>query len=333
VQGIPAEIGAETLSLMASEFSLIARYFTRTTPNAVLGVGDDAALLAITPGMELAVSTDMLVAGTHFLPDTDPRKLGWKTLAVNLSDLAAMGALPRWATLSIALPEADETWLAAFADGLFKCADEFQVELVGGDTTRGPLAMSISILGETSPGRALRRDEARAGDDIWVSGTLGGAALGLAALQRRAELNETDAMHCRRALETPQPRVALGLALRGVAHAAIDISDGLLADLGHILEQSGTGAEIHFESLPAHPALAPLLDQAWARHCLLAGGDDYELCFTASPSRGEEVMAIGQKLHLPLQRIGGITSHTGLRLLDSSGHPLPTPQTGYDHFA
>jgi thiamine-monophosphate kinase len=318
---------------MASEFTLIERYFARPTSSAVLGVGDDAALLAITPGMELAVSTDMLVAGTHFLPDTDPRKLGWKTLAVNLSDLAAMGALPRWATLSIALPAADEAWLAAFADGLFKCADEFGVELVGGDTTRGPLSMSISILGEASPGQALRRDQARIGDNIWVSGTLGGAALGLAALQHRVQLNEVDAMHCRRTLETPQPRVALGLALNGIAHAAIDISDGLLADLGHILERSGLGAEIHFESLPAHPALSPLLDQAWARHCLLAGGDDYELCFTASPSRDEEIVAIGQKLHLPLQRIGSITSHAGLRLLDSSGHSISTQQTGYDHFA
>lgn len=318
---------------MASEFTLIERYFARPTPSAVLGVGDDAALLAITPGMELAVSTDMLVAGTHFLPDTDPRKLGWKTLAVNLSDLAAMGALPRWATLSIALPAADEAWLAAFADGLFKCADEFGVELVGGDTTRGSLTMSISILGETSPGQVLRRDQARVGDDIWVSGTLGGAALGLAALQHRAQLNEMDTMHCRRALETPQPRVALGLALRGIAHAAIDISDGLLADLGHILERSGLGAEIHFESLPAHPALFPLLDQSWARHCLLAGGDDYELCFTASPSREKEIMAISQKLHLPLHRIGSITSHAGLRLLDGSGNLMSTEQAGYDHFA
>jgi thiamine-monophosphate kinase len=333
VQGIPAKVGTETFCLMASEFSLIARYFTHITPNAVLGVGDDAALLAITPGMELAVSTDMLVAGTHFLPDTDPRKLGWKTLAVNLSDLAAMGALPRWATLSIALPEADEAWLAAFADGLFKCADQFQVELVGGDTTRGPLAMSISIMGESSPGRALRRDQARTGDDIWVSGTLGGAALGLAALQHRAQLNEMDSMHCRRALETPQPRVALGLALRGIAHSAIDISDGLLADLGHILERSSAGAEIHFESLPAHPALSPLLDQSWARYCLLAGGDDYELCFTASSSRVDEIMAIGQKLHLPMHRIGSITSHEGLRLLDSRGQLMSTQQVGYDHFA
>jgi len=244
-----------------------------------------------------------------------------------------MGALPRWATLSIALPEADETWLTAFADGLFKCADQFQVELVGGDTTRGPLTISICIMGEASPGRALRRDAARAGDNIWVSGTLGGAALGLAALQHHAHLNETDAMHCRRALETPQPRVALGLALKGVAHAAIDISDGLLADLGHILEQSSIGAEIHFKLLPAHPALSPLLDQAWARHCLLAGGDDYELCFTASPSQDEEIVAIGQRLHLPLHRIGIITSHTGLRLQDSNGNLMHTEQAGYDHFA
>lgn len=319
---------------MTPEFSLIARHFTRPTPNAVLGVGDDAALLAPSPGMELAISTDMLVAGTHFFPDTDPRKLGWKTLAVNLSDLAAMGAKPRWATLAIALPEVDEAWLAAFADGLFKCASNFKVDLVGGDTTRGPLSMSITILGETPRGEALRRDSARPGDHIWVSGPLGGAALGLAELQQRVRLHEADAMHCHRALETPQPRVELGLALRGAAHAAIDISDGLLADLGHILERSNLGAEIHFDALPAHPALAPLLDQPWARDCLLAGGDDYELCFTAAAERQDEIMAIGKRLGLHLSRIGRITeSDSALALLDAAGQPMSTEKSGYDHFA
>ena len=318
---------------MTSEFSLIEQYFARPTPSATLGVGDDAALLRVTPGMELAISTDMLIAGTHFYPDTDARKLGWKTLAVNVSDLAAMGAQPRWATLAIALPQAEAHWLAAFAEGFFKCAQQYGVELIGGDTTRGPLSLSVTILGEVPKDQALRRDAARPGDDIWVSGTLGGAALGLAALQHKVTLDETDRAHCLRALGTPQPRVALGLALRGIAHAAIDISDGLLADLGHILERSQLGAEIRFDALPAHPALAPLLEAPWAQDCLLAGGDDYELCFTAPAVRRDAIAAIGAQLNLPLRRIGEITADAKLTLRDADGQPMTTEKTGYDHFA
>jgi len=318
---------------MASEFGLIEKYFTRPTPSATLGVGDDAALLAVSPGMELAISTDMLVAGTHFFPDADPRKLGWKTLAVNVSDLAAMGAQPRWATLALSLPQADDSWLAAFADGFFKCAGQYGVELIGGDTTRGPLNLSVTIMGEVPKHQALRRDAARPGDDIWVSGTLGGAALGLAVLQHKVQLDETDLAHCLRALETPQPRVSLGLALRGIAHAAIDISDGLLADLGHILERSNVGAEVRFDALPAHPALSPWLVEDWARNCLLAGGDEYELCFTASPERCEAVAAIGARLNLPLACIGCVVEDAGLTLLDVAGKPMRTGKSGYDHFA
>lgn len=318
---------------MASEFNLIERYFTRPTSSATLGVGDDAALLAVTPGMELAISTDMLVAGTHFFPDTDPRKLGWKTLAVNVSDLAAMGAQPRWAMLALALPDADESWLAAFADGFFKCADQYGVELIGGDTTRGPLNLSVTIMGEVPKQLALRRDAAKVGDDIWVSGTLGGAALGLAALQNKVKLDETDLAHCLRALETPQPRVALGLALHGIAHAAIDISDGLLADLGHILECSEMGAELDFDLLPVHPALAPRLAENWARSCLCAGGDDYELCFTAHPEREREIAAIGERLGLRLTRIGCIVPGHELALRDASGQLVAVEKEGYDHFA
>lgn len=318
---------------MTPEFRLIQRHFARPAPSAVLGVGDDAALLQPAPGMQLAVSSDMLVAGTHFFPDADPRKLGWKTLAVNISDLAAMGAQPRWATLAVALPQVDDAWLAAFADGLFKCAEMFDVELVGGDTTRGPLNLCVTIFGEVPAERALRRDGACAGDDIWLSGTLGSAALALACLQGRAVLDETDLAHCRRSLDTPQPRVALGLALRGLAHAAIDISDGLLADLGHILERSQCGAEIRFADLPTHPALAPMLDMPWARDCLLAGGDDYELCFTAPQARRDAIAAIGTRLGLPLTRIGRITGNPGLALLDTAGLPLASHKAGYDHFA
>lgn len=318
---------------MTPEFRLIERHFARPAPSAELGVGDDAALLQTTPDMQLAVSSDMLVAGTHFFPDADPRKLGWKTLAVNLSDLAAMGAQPRWATLAIALPQADDAWLSAFADGLFRCARQFGIELVGGDTTRGPLSLCVTIFGEVPPGQALRRDAARPGDDIWVSGALGGAALALAALQRGVPLAETDLARCRRCLDTPQPRVALGLALRGLAHAAIDISDGLLADLGHILERSQLGAEIRFADLPAHPALAPLSDAPWAHDCLLAGGDDYELCFTAAPQQATPIRAIGERLGLPLTCIGRITANRQLRLLDETGHPMEHGKAGYDHFA
>lgn len=318
---------------MASEFSLIERFFTRPTPQATLGVGDDAALMTVSAGMELAVSTDMLVAGTHFFPDADPHKLGWKTLAVNVSDLAAMGVQPRWATLAIALPQADEAWLAAFADGFFKCAGQFNIDLVGGDTTRGPLSFSVTIFGEVPQGQALRRDGAKPGDDIWVSGTVGAAALALAELQQRVALDEADSMHCRRALDTPQPRVALGLALRGSATSAIDISDGLLADLGHILERSHVGAEICFDALPAHPALERLLAEDWGRACLLAGGDDYELCFTAPRAQRNEIAAIADKLGLKLTRIGGITADAQLRLLDAAGQPMATGKSGYDHFA
>lgn len=318
---------------MTPEFRLIEQYFARPTPSATLGTGDDAALLGVTPGCELAVSTDMLVAGTHFYPDTDPRKLGWKTLAVNLSDLAAMGARPRWATLAIALPGVDEPWLAAFADGFFKCARQYGVELVGGDTTRGPLTLNVTILGEVPAGQALRRDGARPGDDIWVSGTLGAAALGLAALQNTAGLDETARAHCLRALETPQPRVELGLALRGIAHAAIDISDGLLADLGHILERSQLGAGIRYDALPAHDALIPLLEAPWAQDCLLAGGDDYELCFTAPAMRRDDIAGIGARLNLQLRRIGEITTGNGLTLRDAVGRPVSREKNGYDHFA
>jgi len=318
---------------MISEFSLIERFFTKPTPHAVLGVGDDAALMAIAPGMELAVSTDMLVSSTHFFPDADPRKLGWKALAVNVSDMAAMGAQPRWATLALALPHADETWLKAFASGFFACAGEFGIDLVGGDTTRGPLNLSITIFGEIPCGQALRREGAQPDDDIWVSGTLGGSALALAAIQGQTTLDTDDLDACRQLLDMPQPRVDLGLALRGIATSAVDISDGLLGDLGHILERSRVGAELCFDALPAHAALEPLLAEERAQHCLLAGGDDYELCFTAPRAKHNEIKALEDQLGLRLSRVGKITAATGLQLLDAAGNPMPKPGRGYDHFA
>ncbi len=318
---------------MLSEFDLIRRFFTRSTTHTTLGVGDDAALMALTPGMMLAVSSDMLVAGRHFLPDADPRLLGRKALAVNLSDMAAMGATPRWATLSLALPQADEAWIGAFAAGFFEMAELFSVDLVGGDTTGGPLNLSVTIMGEVPAGMALRRSGARAGDEIWVSGTLGDAALALAGLQGRLKLSEEDAARSLSALHDPTPRVALGEALLGYAHSAIDISDGLLADLGHILECSGVAAEVEFAALPASATLRRQLPGETARGCLLAGGDDYELCFTAPAARHGEIVAIGQRLGVPLTRIGSICPGSGLRLYDESGKEMPIGKTGFDHFA
>lgn len=318
---------------MPSEFDLIRRYFTHPTRNAVLGVGDDAALIRPAPGMEVAVSADMLVAGTHFLPGDDPRQLGHKALAVNLSDMAAMGAVPRWATLALALPEADEDWLKGFAEGFLETAGKYSVDLIGGDTTRGPLNICVQIMGEVSAGMALRRDGAKPGDEIWVSGRLGDAALALAHLRQRIGLSSSELAACLPALHTPSPRVALGEALVGIARSAIDISDGLLADLSHILESSGVAAEVAFPALPASAALRARLHEEAARNCLLAGGDDYELCFTAPPSRHGEILALSRRLELPLTAVGVIREGGGLRLLDAAGKDMPIGALGFDHFA
>jgi len=272
------------------EFDLIARHFTRATPGAVLGVGDDCALLAPTPGMQLAVSSDMLLEGRHFSPQDSPAGLGHKSLAVNLSDLAAMGATPRWATLAIALPEENDAWLTAFARGFFRIADQHGIELVGGDTTRGTLAISITVMGEVPPGQALRRDGAKVGDDVWVSGVIGSAALALAYRQGRLFMEQIDAARVLPALYLPTPRIELGLVLRGLASSAIDISDGLLGDLGHILERSHVGATLEFSALPTLPVTQAYLHEAVARDCVLAGGDDYELCFTAPASKRNAVL-------------------------------------------
>ena len=323
---------------MPSEFSLIDRYFVRPTPRATLGPGDDCALVAPAPGMALAITTDMLVSGTHFLPDTDPHQLGWKTLAVNLSDLAAMGAQPRWVLLAGSLPQADETWLAAFADGLFACAGRYGVDLIGGDTTRGPLNLCLTAIGEVPAGTALRRDGARDGDDLWVSGQPGMAALGLAHLQGRAVLSEALVARCVSALQRPLPRVELGLALRqgGLAHTAIDVSDGLLADVGHIAERSHCAIEVLAAQLPRLPAGA---DPALARDCQLAGGDDYELAFTAAPEKRTELAALAARLDLPLWRIGRVVADDDVadaagtvRLLDEEGQPVALRRKGFDHF-
>jgi thiamine-monophosphate kinase len=323
------------------EFELIQRYFTRATPGAELGVGDDAALVHVAPGMELAVSTDMLVEGTHFFPGADPSLLGHKALAVNLSDMAAMGARPRWALLSLAMPAENAAWLQAFSDGFFALAAQHGVELIGGDTTRGPLNICITIMGEVFRGEALRRSGARPGDHIWVSGRLGDAALALAHLQGRISLPPAEFAACASRLHQPQPRVALGLALRGLAHSAIDISDGLAADLGHILECSAVGAQVGVDALPVSELLHAALRQAGnalvtrdlALHCALAGGDDYELCFTAPPERRDEIEGIAANLSLPLQRIGVIVAGRGCELRAADGVIVQMKEKGYDHFA
>ena len=325
---------------MAGEFALIDRYFARPTPSAVLGPGDDCALVQPTPGKQLAVTTDMLVAGTHFLADTDPRNLGWKALAVNLSDLAAMGATARWVTLAGALPAADAAWIERFADGFFACAKEYGVDVIGGDTTRGPLNLCVTALGEVEPGRALRRDGAHPGDQVWVSGRPGLAALGLAQLRGRVSLPEPWPRLCIAALEKPRPRLALGQALVGLASAAIDVSDGLLADLGHIAERSGCAAAVRLVQLPQLRDLVGSGERydadlrRLALDCQLAGGDDYELCFTVPAARSPEVAALAAALELPLWPIGEMVAGTPgtVEVFDPDGQPVDIARRGYDHF-
>ena len=320
-----------------NEFALIDRYFRRASrdPAVRLSVGDDAAIVTPRPGCELALAVDMLVEGRHFLHDADPAALGHKTLAVNLSDMAAMGATPRWALLAGALPDDDEAWLAAFAGGLFALAARYAVTLVGGDTTRGPRNLCLTIVGELPAGAAITRAGARAGDDIHVSGRLGDAALALAALQQRTGLAADVLAALQRRLDTPEPRVALGEKLRGVASSAIDLSDGLTGDLAHVLDASGVGADVELDRIPRAPALAQKLageERDLALACLLAGGDDYELCFTAPPSVRARLAATAVELALPVTRIGTITAEPGLRIRDEAGRALATLPQAFDHF-
>jgi thiamine-monophosphate kinase len=319
---------------MLSEFDLIARYFTRPLRHdsrAALGIGDDCALLTPAPGTQLAISSDMLVEGRHFFPNANPVKLGHKCLAVNLSDLAAMGAKPVAFTLALSLPEAKPEWLAAFSEGLFKLADAHGCELIGGDTTKGPLNICITIFGELPFGQALRRDAARAGDDVWISGTLGDARLALAGCRQEIMLDTAAIEAAAVRLDEPIPRVALGIALRGVAHAAIDISDGLIGDLGHVLQRSGVGATVNVDALPAGPTLERR-SQDMRRRFALAGGDDYELCFTAPVSKRDAVAAAARAAATTVTRVGSIEAAAGLRLTDAGGAPLDLQLSSFDHF-
>jgi thiamine-monophosphate kinase len=291
----------------------------------LLGVGDDCALLRPDAGLDLAVTTDMLVEGRHFLADADPRALGHKALAVNLSDLAAMGATPRWATLALALPQAEAAWLAEFSAGFFALAERFGVDLIGGDTTRGALrTICITAIGEVPPGMALPRNGARPGDDIWVSGELGGASLGLVHPEIPAAAERLDA---------PEPRVELGERLRGLAHAAIDVSDGLAGDLTHILERSQVGALVQYDRIPRPQYLRGLKEEELEKNCVLSGGDDYELLFTAPSARASELEALGREIGIALSRIGTVQrGEARLTVLDRDGSPI-TYRGGFDHFA
>ena len=315
------------------EFDLINRYFRRPVQHAALGIGDDCALLRLTPGQQLAVSTDLLVEGRHFLSTVDPARLGHKALAVNLSDLAACGARPLAFTLSLSMPRADEAFLAPFARGLLALADAHHIELVGGDTTAGPLTIGITVMGEVPPGQALLRSGAREGDELWVSGTLGDARLALEVFRGQVACPGQGFDELRQAMELPQPRVTLGLALRGVASAAIDLSDGLLGDLGHVLRASGLGAELQLAALPCSPLLGAQ-DEALRRTCLLAGGDDYELLFCAPAAQHQAVLAAAAQAGVPVHRIGRMQpAAAGLQVRDASGQLLDLGHwSSFDHF-
>lgn len=318
-----------------TEFDLIQRYFADVTPSrpeVSLGIGDDAALVRVPPGNQLAISVDTLVSGVHFSPSVLPEHLGHKALAVNLSDLAAMGAAPAWATLALTLPAVDESWLGGFAAGFATLAKRHGVQLIGGDTTRGPLSITLQVQGLVPEGAALRRGGARAGDGIYVTGELGDAALCLILMRGEADLPPgLESLRLR--LERPQPRVEAGLALRGLASSAIDLSDGLLADLGHILEASGLGAGVELARLPLSGSFARWLAESGDWTPAVAGGDDYELCFTAAVENAPALRRLAAELDLAITRIGTIEETPGLRARLPDGEPWTGNRMGYEHFA
>jgi thiamine-monophosphate kinase len=321
------------LARSMGEFDLIDRYFRRPARRQPLGVGDDCALLAPTPGMQLAVSTDLLVEGRHFLSTVDPARLGHKSLAVNLSDLGACGARPIAFTLSLSLPQADPAWLEPFARGLLALADAHDCELVGGDTTRGPLTIGITVFGEVPAGQALLRSGARPGDEVWVSGTLGDARLALEVFRGRPGVPAEVFEAARQRLEMPTPRVALGQVLRGIATAAIDVSDGLAGDLGHVLRQSKVGATLDLDSAAALLAAGNAVPADQRLDFVLAGGDDYELAFTAPAARHDHVLQAAALAGTPVHCIGRIEAEPGLRLRDGQGGLTEPRHASFDHFA
>jgi len=320
------------MAKMTPEFNLIDRFFNRSSPHTDLGIGDDAALVSVSSGQQLAISTDMLVSDKHFFADADPYSIGWKSLAVNISDMAAMGALAKWVTLAISIPEINKPWLEAFSNGFFACAEAFNIALIGGDTTRGPLTISVTIIGEVPNHQAITRAGALDEEDIWVSGNLGSAALGLAYLQGKISLIETDRIAPLNALHQPKPRLRLGLALRGVASSCIDISDGLIADLGHILKASHVGAHLKYEAMPVISVIQSRLQEPLVQQCILAGGDDYELCFTAPKNQRNTIISLSQELETPITLIGKTTLLPELVVYYHDKILTQTLQ-GFDHFA
>jgi thiamine-monophosphate kinase len=320
--------------LALSEFDLIEKYFIQggaPDESLILGVGDDCALLQPPPGRELAVTIDTLVEGVHFAAGTDPEGLGHKALAVNLSDLAAMGAEPAWVTLALTLPRSDPAWLEGFSRGFLALASASGVRLVGGDTTRGPLSISVAAHGYVEPGKALRRDGARAGDLVYVTGTIGEGAVALLTQQGRYRPQQgKDDLSLR--LQRPTPRIDAGRALVGIATAAIDLSDGLLSDLGHICERSGVGAELDLETIPLSPAVSEYLQQGGAWEQVVTGGDDYELCFTVPSQESDALQALGGELDCRLTPVGRIVSEPGIRCRLADGSELKTSNSGYEHF-
>lgn len=322
-----------------SEFDLIARIRARapTRDDVILGIGDDAALLQLPAGMQLVLSTDTLNAGVHFPVDASPEDVGWKSLAVNLSDLAAMASVPAWCTLSLSLPSADMAWLDGFLDGFCALANRHRVALVGGDTTRGPLAIGVTVFGFVTPGTALRRDRARAGDDVWVSGTLGDSAAALTLFQKRVALDSqeraaADLMKAR--LDRPSPRVEVGQALAGVASACIDLSDGLLSDLGHVCNGSDVAAVVEVDRLPASDAFKVFyrIPVDTRRQWQATGGDDYELCFTAPKRWRQTIVEIALDVDVPMSRIGRITEGSGVQAVTADGSLWVPEETGFVHF-
>lgn len=317
------------------EFSLIERIRELTAQHrddVRLGIGDDAALLAVPPGQELAVAIDTLVEGVHFPAGTAAADVGWKALAVNLSDLAAMGATPAWALLALTLPHADTPFIDGFAGGFAQLAQTYRLALVGGDTTRGALTISVAVHGFVPPGKALTRAGAHAGDAVLVTGTLGDAAAGLQCVQRNDRRDDAQIRYLIERLNRPTPHVAAGLALRGHASACIDVSDGLLADLGHICTASGVGAEIDASSLPRSSALLDRFDEAASRGFALSGGDDYELCFTVPARQVAAVQADLAKLGCGATRIGSIVQGAGVTVRDREGHRIESGYQGWNHF-
>ena len=313
----------------AGEFDLIARIRARvaTRADVVLGIGDDAALLAPPPGRQLVVTADTLNDGVHFPRGTSPADVGWKALAVNLSDLASMGAEPAWCTLSLSLPQSDPAWIEGFLDGFLDLAGQHGIALVGGDTTRGPLSIAVTAMGLVEPGRALRRDGTRVGDEVWVTGTLGDAAGGLALLDREP----VPALRAR--LDRPTPRVDAGRALVGIATACVDVSDGLLADLSHVCARSHVAAHLDVDALPASAALREAFGEADRIALQASGGDDYELCFTAPADAGADIGAVSAQLGLRFTRIGRIVAGEGVHPVEAKSQPWSSPRRGYDHFA